>query len=118
MLSAYSGTGQFFPVLNRVQLRLELLVCDGSVSVNVLTNTFVGLKCLTGIKIQILFDHVDLTRFHIVRMGCQMAQLLSAYIVCRTNNVRQFDSLTSWLTGFIRPRRLEPWNEVETSCHE
>ena len=26
-------------------------------------------------------DHVDHTRFHIVEMGCQMVQLLSAHIV-------------------------------------
>ena len=48
---------------------------------NVMTNTFVGLKCLTETKIQILYDHVDHTRFHIVEMGCQIVQLLSAYIV-------------------------------------
>ena len=59
----------------------ELLVCDRSASVNVITNTFVGLKCLTEIKIQILYDHVDHTRFHIVEMGCQMFKLVSAYIV-------------------------------------
>ena len=47
---------------------------------NVITHTFVGLKCLTETKIQILCDHVDHTRFHIVEMGCQMAQLLSAHI--------------------------------------
>ena len=64
-----------------VQLRLELLVCDRSVSVNVITDTFVGLKCLAETKIQILFDHVDHTRFHIVEMGCQMVQLLPAHIV-------------------------------------
>ena len=64
-----------------VQLRLELLVCDWSVSVNVITHTFVGLKCLTETKIEILGDHVDHTLFHIVEMGCQMVQLLSAHIV-------------------------------------
>ena len=48
---------------------------------NVITNTFVGLKCLTETKIRISYDHVDQTRFHIVEMGCQMVQLLSAYIV-------------------------------------
>ena len=64
-----------------VQLRLELLVCGKSVLVNVITHTFVGLKCLTETKIQILCDHVDHTRFHIVEMGCQMVQLLSAHIV-------------------------------------
>ena len=32
-------------------------------------------------KIQILCDHVDHTHFHIVEMGCQMVQLLSAHIV-------------------------------------
>ena len=48
---------------------------------SVITHTFVGLKCLTETKIQILCDHVDHTRFHIVEMGCQMVQLLSAHIV-------------------------------------
>ena len=48
---------------------------------NVITHTFVGLKCLTETKIPILCDHVDHTRFHIVEMGCQMVQLLSAHIV-------------------------------------
>ena len=47
---------------------------------NVMTHTFVGLKCLTKTKIKILYDHVDHKRFHIVEMGCQMVQLLSAYI--------------------------------------
>ena len=64
-----------------VQVRLELLFCDRSVSVNVITHTFVGLKCLTETKLQILCDHVDHTRFHIVEMGCQIVQLLSAHIV-------------------------------------
>ena len=36
---------------------------------------------MTETKIQILYDHVDHTRFHIVEMGCQMVQLLSAHIV-------------------------------------
>ena len=64
-----------------VQLRrLNLLVCDRSVSVNVITHTFVGLKCLTETKIQILCDHVSHTRLH-TEMGCQMVQLLSAHIV-------------------------------------
>ena len=48
---------------------------------NVITHTFVGLKCLTETKIQILCDHVSHTRLHTVEMGCQMAQLLSAHIV-------------------------------------
>ena len=51
---------------------------------NVITHTFVGLKCLTETKIQILCDHVDHTRFHIVEMGCQMVQRLSAHIVSET----------------------------------
>ena len=38
-------------------------------------------KCLTETKIQLLCDHVDHTRFHIVEMGCQIVQLLSAHIV-------------------------------------
>ena len=46
-----------------------------------------GLKCLTETKIQILCDHVDHTRFHIVEMGCQMVQLLSAHIVRPTKFV-------------------------------
>ena len=62
-------------------MRLELLVCDRSVSVNVITHTFVGLKCLTETKIQFLCDHVDHTCFHIIVIGCQMVQLLSAHIV-------------------------------------
>ena len=44
-------------------------------------HTFAGLKCLTETKTQILCGHVDHTRFHIVEMGCQMVQLLSARIV-------------------------------------
>ena len=48
---------------------------------NVITHTFVGLKCLTETKIQILCDHVSHTRLHTVEMGCQMVQLLSAHIV-------------------------------------
>ena len=67
--------------ISRVQLRLELLACDRSVSVNVIAYTFVGLKCLTEIKIQILCDHADHTRFYIVEMRCQMIQLLSAHTV-------------------------------------
>ena len=58
-----------------VQLRLEKLVCDRPVSMNVITHTFVGLKCLTETKIQILCNHVNHTRFHIVEMGCRMVQL-------------------------------------------
>ena len=64
-----------------VQLRLEFLVCDRSVSVNVITHTCFGLKCLTETKIQDLCGHVDHTRFRIVEMGCQMVQLLSAHIM-------------------------------------
>ena len=48
---------------------------------NVITHKFVWLKCLPETKLQILYDHVDHTRFHIVEMGCQMVQLLSAYMV-------------------------------------
>ena len=48
---------------------------------NVITHTFVGLKCLTETKIQILCDHVSHTHLHTVEMGCQMVQLLSAHIV-------------------------------------
>ena len=53
----------------------------GQFQVNVITHTSVGLKCLTENKIQILYDHVDHTRFQIVEMGCETVQLLSAYIV-------------------------------------
>ena len=48
---------------------------------SVITHTFVGLKCLTETKIQILCDHVSHTRLHTVEMGCQIVQLLSAHIV-------------------------------------
>ena len=48
---------------------------------NVITHTFVGLKCLTETKIQILCDHVSHTRLHTVEMGCQMVKLWSAHIV-------------------------------------
>ena len=81
-----------------VQLQLELLVCDRSVSLNVITHTFVGLKCLTETKIQILYDHVDHTRFHIVQMGCQMVQLLSVYIVERTMFVNLTPGLAIGIT--------------------
>ena len=64
-----------------VQLRLELLVCERSISVNVIRNKYVGLKCLIETKIQILYDHVDHTPVHIVEVGCQMVQLLYAVIV-------------------------------------
>ena len=41
--------------------RLELLVCDRSISVSVITNKFVGLKCLTQTKIQLFFiTHVSI----------------------------------------------------------
>ena len=63
---------------------LKLLVCDRSISVNVIMNKFVGLKCLTETKIQIVYGHVDRTRFRNVEMGCQMVQLLSANIVGST----------------------------------
>ena len=74
-----------YSFLNSVATRVAR--CDRSVSVNVVTHTFAGLKCLTEIKIQILHDHVDHTSFHIVEMGCQMVQLLSAYIVGPTTFV-------------------------------
>ena len=64
---------------------------------NVITHTFVGLKCLTETKIQILCDHVDHTCFHIVEMGCQMVQLLSAHTVGPT----MFVNLTSALDFFL-----------------
>ena len=65
---------------------------------NVITNTFVGLKCLTETKIQILYDHVDHTRFHIVEMGCQIVQLFS-------DNVRQFDPSQSLLALIMLSRK-------------
>ena len=65
------------------------------VSVNFITHTFVGLKCLTETKIQILCDHVDHTRFHIVEMGCQMVQLLSAHIAGPTMFVNLTPALYS-----------------------
>ena len=82
-----------------VQLRLELLVCDRSVSVNVITHTFVGLKCLTETKIQILCDHVDHTSFYIVEMGYLMVQLLSAHIVGPTKFINLTTALgAGWTT--------------------
>ena len=56
---------------------------------NVITHTFVGLKCLTETKIQILYDHVDHTRFHIVDGMSNDSTFVSLH--CWTNNVRQFD---------------------------
>ena len=64
---------------------------------NVITHTFVGLKRLTETKIQILCDHVDDTLFHIVEMGCQMVQRLSAHIVGPT----MFINLTPALMSFF-----------------
>ena len=49
-----------------------------------------GLKCLTETKIQILCYHVNHTSFHIVEMGCQMVQLLSAHIVGPTMSSKLF----------------------------
>ena len=66
---------------------------------NIIMQTFVGLKCLIETKIQILCDHVDHTRFHIVEMGCQMVQLLSAHIAGPTMCV----NLTSALCIFLKP---------------
>ena len=63
-----------------VQLWLELLVCEVSFGEHHHEQIF-GLKCLRETKIQILYDHADHTRFHIVEMGCQMVQLLPTYIV-------------------------------------
>ena len=47
----------------------------------IVLNRSVGMKCLTEAKRQILYDHVDHTRLHIVEMRCQMVQLLSGYII-------------------------------------
>ena len=44
-------------------------------------------ECLTETKIHILYDRVDHTCFHVVEMGYQMVQLLSAYIVGPTTFV-------------------------------
>ena len=66
-----------------------------SVSVIVITHTFVGLKCLTETKIQILCYHVDYTRFHIVDWDGMLNGSTFVSPHCWTNNVRQFDpSLT------------------------
>ena len=74
------STTQHLPArgLHVYSFLLEVLDCDRSILVNVTTNKFVGLKCLTEAKTYILYDHVDHTRFHIVDIGCQMVQLLSA----------------------------------------
>ena len=74
---------------------------DRSVSVNVITKKFVGLKCLTETKIPILYDHVDHTCFHIVEMECQIVQILSTYIVGPT----MFVSLTPALDTFWQRRQ-------------
>ena len=66
---------------------------------NVITHTFVGLKCLTETKIQILCDHVSHTRLHTVEMGCQMVQLLSAHIVGPTMCVNLTLALVLKFTG-------------------
>ena len=71
---------------------------------NVITHTFVGLKCLTETKIQILCDHVDHTRFHIVEMGCQMVQLLSAHIVRPTMCVNLTPALCCYYLEFLTKR--------------
>ena len=39
---------------------------------NVITSKFVDLKSLIEAKIQILYNHVDHTRFHMVETGCQI----------------------------------------------
>ena len=67
---------------------------------------------MTEIKIQILCDHVDHTRFHIVEKGCQMVQLLSAQN-CWTNNVRQFDPSQSLKSGKTRKSGLVPMSKQE-----
>ena len=41
-------------------------------------------ESLTETKIQDLYDHVGHNRFHIVEMGCQIVQLLSADILGQT----------------------------------
>ena len=79
-------------------MQLELLVCDRPVSVNVIMHTSVGLKCLMKTKIQIFCNHVDHTRFHIVEMGYQMVQLLSAHIVGPTMFVNLTPALGIKLT--------------------
>ena len=44
-------------------------------------NKFAGLKCLTETKLQILYDSVYHTCYHMVEKGCQMVLTLAAYIV-------------------------------------
>ena len=78
---------------------------------NVITHTFVGLKCLTETKIQILCDHVNHTRLHIVEMGCQMVQLLSAHIVGRTMCVNLTLALVvkQWKISLVFAGMLNLW---------
>ena len=66
---------------------------------NDITHTFVGLKCLTETKIQILCDHVDHARFHIVEMGRQMVQLLLVHIVRPTMFVNLTPALVTKLAA-------------------
>ena len=99
-----------------VQLRLNLLACDRSVSVNVITHTFVGLKCLTETKIQILCDHVSHTRLHTVEVGCQMIQLLSAHIVGPTMCVNltlslvQIVAISDFTKDYLIKQKIIPSN--------
>ena len=41
---------------------------------DVITNKIIGLKCLIETKIQLLYDHVDHTRFPTAEMGCQVVR--------------------------------------------
>ena len=54
-------------------------------------------------QLQILYNHIDHTRFHIVEMGCQMVQLLPAYIVGPTMFVNLTPALGSgWVKTLVR----------------
>ena len=81
-------------------------------------HTFAGLERLTEIKIQILCDHVDHTRFHIVEMGCQMIQLLSAQIVGPTMFVNLTPAKDNFLMFAIKhliQRQLEACKSLNGS---
>ena len=85
---------------------------------NVITHTFVRLKCLTETKIQSLYDHVDHTRFHSVEMGCQMVQLLAATMfvnLTQPNNTLSANPtlLTSDSVGIIIKTEV---NSTDRTC--
>ena len=84
---------------------------------NVITHTFVGLKCLTETKIQILCDHVSHTRLHIVEMGCQMVQLLSAHIVGPTMCVNLTPDLRFNIQESKIPKAVKYDSEIKMQKH-